>query len=256
MSSLKTAAWLRGYLHSPVSGLLPECTVGTGILNFTLQWWGTHGDLGASSDPWCVHLYRRCLSNGEGTYTPSAFSALLLCRISWWVGYPLLGRGRCEGSKWLSSKLNLNDIAGLSTQRVFKCDCSRILLVDLLFGFASFSSLLSTLAHICLVYSLFMFIQRTDLLGNRAPSLHAAVRSPLSAWGYPCSLLWKGKRAWVMTYLCPHQHCSCIELHCWSALNHEKYLRATSSGTLRRYSPAGFQIRGQMSESSSQYICL
>ena len=137
-----------------------------------------------------MHLYRRCLSKGEGTYMPAAFSTLLLCKISWWVGYPLLGRGRHERNKRLSFKLNLRDIAGLNTQRVFKCDCSGVMLVDLLLGFASsFSSLLSTLAHVCLVYSLFMFTQRTDLLGNGASSLHTAFSSPLSAWDYPCSLL-------------------------------------------------------------------
>lgn len=60
--------------------------------------------------------------------------------------------------KLLSFKLNLHDIAGLNTQRVFKCDCSGV--CWLLFGFASFSSLLSTL----------------DLLGNGVSSLHAAFK--------------------------------------------------------------------------------
>lgn len=159
-------------------------------------------------------LYKRCLPKGESTYMPFAFLTLLLCMIFWWVGHPLQGRGRRGRGKWLSFKLNLPDIAGLNTRRVFKCDCSEVLLVDLLFGFAaSFSSLLIILAHVHLVYSLFMFIQRTDLLRNGASSLHTAFTSPLSAWDYPCSLLWKGERVWVMTYLFPHQHCSCTEVH-------------------------------------------
>lgn len=42
---------------------------------------------------------------------------------------------------------------------------------------------------------------------------------------------------------------------CWSALNLDKYLRATCSGAVSRYNPSGFLIRGQISESTSPCIC-
>ena len=206
--------------------------MGIGTLNFTLQWQATHR--GSWYLLWAlVCLYKRCLSKGEGTYTPAAFSTLLLCRIAWWVGHPLLGRGRIERSKWQSFRLNVHDITGLNTQRVFKCDCSGILFLHLWSGFAAaFASLLSTLAHVCLVYSLFMLIQRTDLPGNRAASLPAAFRSP-SAWGIHVLSyeMERGSGSWHI--FVPIRTAAALSSICWSDLNHEKHLMATSSGTLR-----------------------
>lgn len=82
------------------------------------------------------------LSRAKSTYTFSLLicetCSLLLCKMSWWVGYTPLGRGSDDTSKKLSFKLNLCDNAGLVTQRVFKCDLSRVLFMDFSFCFTYF----------------------------------------------------------------------------------------------------------------------
>lgn len=159
------------------------------------------------------------LSRAKSTYTFSLLicetCSLLLCKMSWWVGYTPLGRGSDDTSKKLSFKLNLRDNAGLVTQRVFKCDLSRVLFMDFSFCFTYFflPSWAPWFRCICFIPFTFFFLLMTGFLGSRLSSLCDTFRPLLLALGYWSSLIWKGMGDWFMAYLCCYHHCSCIKLH-------------------------------------------
>lgn len=172
---------------------------------FTLQWCGTHGALSSS----CEH---RCVCRG-GAFTPAAFSTLILCKIPWWVGCSLLGRGRSEKSKQLSFKLNLHYIAGLNTQVVFKCNCSRDLclisyLVLLLLFLPSWA-----LCLMCVWFIPSSYLYKEQFywgMGNHQDTQPLGLpRQPGTIHVISCE---RKRVPRVMTNLCPHQHCTCVEL--------------------------------------------
>lgn len=180
---------------------------------FTLQGCGTHGILSASSEHRCV-----CIG---GAFTPAAFSTLILYEIPWWVGYALLGRGRSEKSKQLSCGPNLHYNAGLYSQGDFKCYCSRAFVVDFIFGFPKLlGNLLGFLFlpswALCLMCVWFIpssYLYTWHIYWGMG--YHHDTQSsglPCQPGTIPVISCERERVPRAMTYLCPHQHCTCAEL--------------------------------------------
>lgn len=117
--------------------------------------------------------------------------------------------------------------------RKFSHDCSRILFINLFFGFAFFFFFFLpswTPWLMCVCFTPLTFIPMTDLLGSRAGCLHYTLSSALLCWPWPIQALsyereW-GPRSWHISVTITSS--AALSSICWPALNHEKYLRVIS----------------------------
>lgn len=237
--------WLPPWVHS--RNRHPE---------FTLQWWGAHGGLSASSELWCVRIGGAFPRVKARTCLSAAFSALLLYKISWWIGYPLLGRGRLrEASDYFSNLIYMTLLAWVPREfsNVTAAGfCWLICYLVLLVFLPSWALWL-----MCVWFIPSSCLYKEQIYWGTG---HLHYMLPLGVLCQPGTIhvlsceRERGPGSWHISV--PISTAAALSSICWSALNHKKYLRATSSGALSRGSPTGFQVRGQTSESSSPYICL